>query len=304
MKELVTIIALILVCSLQAGCSSDQGQVGISKISGGLEAGRVGAVAIELENNISFMPPPSGILSFEGSCLDVVARLQSNDSRVSVISGPMFAGSIAPGENKSLEFMASADQDIDAGTYPMELDLSYSRLSDVKSIGSMPDIHFEYDNVDETLPLEVNVSIGPRIGLQVDDSAAPGLGSELSFIFTNTGDEPANSLQAQLSPQYPFRPLSGVTGLGTLEPGGSKSVGLSVFTENGTKEGYYAIPCRIGYQSDNLQRSEEISGIVKVKARSWSSIAIPAAAAAFLIAAVIVAGMRIRRRKRPRRRKI
>jgi hypothetical protein len=306
MKELFATIAIVLACSLPAcgESTSDQGQVVISSVSGGLEAGRVGAVTIELENNISFMPPPYGILMAKGSCLDVVATLQSNDSKISVISAPEYAGALAPGENQSLEFVASADQDIDVGTHPMELVIRYIRLSGVKSTGSIPDVLFGYENAEEILPLDVKVSLGPKAHLEVGDTASPGVASELAFTFKNTGDEPMRDLNAQLAPQYPFRPLSGITDLGTLEPGGSVSVGLRVFTENDTKTGFYALPCKIGYQSDTLARSEELAAIVEVKERSWNSVAIPAAAAVLLIAAVIYAILRVRSRKRPGRRSL
>jgi hypothetical protein len=306
MKELLIIIALVLACSIptRGDTTSDQGQVVIRSVSGGMDVGRTGAITIELENNISFRPPPSGILRTKGSCLDIVAELQSLDQKISVISAPEFAGSLAPGENQSLEFMASADQDIIVGTYPMELVIRYSRLSDVKSTGSIPDILFGYENAEEILPLETKVSLGPRIRLEVDNAASPGTTSELTFTFTNTGDETARDLHAQLAPQYPFEPLSGVSDLGTLEPGGSVSVGLRVFTENDTNTGFYALPCKISYQSDALPRNEEVAAIVEVMERSWNSMAILAAAGVLLIAAAIYVGIKFRSYKRPRRRSL
>jgi hypothetical protein len=306
MKELFATIAIVLACSLSAcgESTSDQGQVVISSVSGGLEAGRIGAVTIELENNISFMPPPSGILMAKGSCLDVVATLQSNESKISVISAPEYAGSLAPGENQSLEFMASADQDIDLGIHPMGLVIRYSRLSGVKSTGSIPDVLFGYESAEEILPLDIKVSLGPRAHLEVDDATSPGKASELTFTFKNTGDEPMRDLHAQPSPQYPFRPLSGIADLGTLEPGGSVSVGVRVFTENDTKTGFYALPCKIGYQSDTLQRSEEVAAIVEVRERSWNGAAITASAAVLLVAAAIYAILRVRGRKRAKRRSL
>lgn len=305
-KPLVLLILLLVFAftasgSGEAAPAEDGPHLIVSQVSGNLEMGRAGAIAVELKNNISAAVPSSSILGTKGSCLGIVAELRSKDERIKVISAPQLAGSIAPGENMSLEFVARADQDMGAGIYPMELFLSYRRLSEVKSVGDIPDVLFRYENVEEVLPVDAKVRFGPKIRLEVSGTAPPGAKADLTIVFANMGDEPISDLQAWLHPQDPFRPLSGMADLGGIEPGGSVSARFAVLTNN-TDKGYYALPCRLSYVYGSSSHIEELAAIVEVKENSWNSMAVPVAAA-LLLAAAIYMGTKIRGgRKRLRRR--
>ena len=102
-----------------------------------------------------------------------------------------------PGENRSLEFIALAEG-AQAGIYPLELILSYSRLSQVLTSGDaeMPDVLFEYENSTQKIPLEAKAIMGPKIRLEeVRGEAYPGKVSEIEILFVNQGDAAANDLQ-------------------------------------------------------------------------------------------------------------
>lgn len=307
MRKPLVLLTLLFVFAFTAGESGetapaeDVPHLIVSQVSGNLEMGRAGTIAVELKNNISAAVPSSSILGTKGSCLGIAALLRSRDERIKVISEPQFAGSLAPGENRSLEFVAKADQDMGAGIYPMELVLGYRRLSGVKSTGDIPDVLFRYESVEEVLPVEAKVSPGPRIRLEINDAATSGSKADLTAVFANMGDEPISGLQVQLLPQDPFRPISGMADLGDIGPGGSVSARFAVLTNN-TDNGYYALPCRLSYKYGSSSRSEELAAIVEVKENSWNNLAVPAAAALLLAAAVFLGMKAWGGRKRLRRR--
>lgn len=277
MKELV-VLSIILIASIFPICRGDQevyGQIIVSSVSGGLEIDHPATISVELRNNAS-MQQSSSIFGDKGTCIGIIAELHSSDNRIHVLSAPQIVGSLAPGENRSVEFVASAGQGMDVGMYPLELILSYSRLSGVKAIGEIPDVLFNYEAANDVLPLELKVKLGPILRLETSDVAAPGGETALTIPFVNRGDEPISDLQVQLLPQSPFMPIDGRINLGSINPGGSVSAKFRVLTANHTADGLYALPCNVSYKSGQLTYSDELAAIIEVKERSWIDVlAIP-----------------------------
>ncbi len=303
MKELVVlpIILIAFVLPVIGDNQEGHGHIIISSISGVLETGRPATISVELKNNASMQQSPS-IFGDKETCLGVVAELHSSDDKIHVLSAPQIAGSLAPGENKSVEFVASTDQGMDAGIYSMDLTLSYSKLSGIKSTGDIPDVLFNYEDVNEVLPLELNVNLGPRLSLETSDVVAPGIETDLTIPFVNHGDEPVDDLQVQLLPQDPFTLVDDKINLGSIDPGGSVSAKFRIFTANHTASGYYALPCNVSYKCGQLVRSDGLSAIVEVKERSWDNFVALAMIIMFLAGAVYL-GIEARTgRKRLRRR--
>ena len=117
------------------------------------------------------MPPHWGcrrsLISIEHDASSITAGLESSNDRIRVLSGIQMAGTLAPGENETVQFMAQTEL-ADVGIYPLQLRLNYSRLSKVTAEGvdSAPDLVFSYEEVSFEIPLQVKVIRGPKIELK------------------------------------------------------------------------------------------------------------------------------------------
>ena len=188
----------------------------------------------------------------------ITAELVSDDERVRVLSGPQMAGSLGPGDNTTLEFMALAEG-AEVGIYPARLRLSYSRLERVSTSSEdiAPDIIFVYEDLSEELPLPVKVVLGPKIMIQeIKGAARPGEATELEVVVANEGDEAAIDLQLEARANPPFlragdeleNESDEKPNYKDLEAGSAASFDLLVLTEGNATPGYSPLPCSISYR--------------------------------------------------------
>jgi len=188
----------------------------------------------------------------------ITAELVSDDERVRVLSGPQMAGSLGPGENATVEFMALAEG-AEVGIYPARLRLSYSRLERLSTSSEdiAPDIIFVYEDLSEELPLPVKVVLGPKIMIQeIKGAARPGEASDLEVIVANEGDETAFDLWLEARANPPFlragdeleNESDEKPDYKDLEAGSAASFELMVLTEGNATPGYSPLPCSISYR--------------------------------------------------------
>ncbi len=237
-------------------CAGDPGaeapRLEASSFSGALDTNRPSTIAVVLHNNASLSVETDELDLNPASARDIVAELERDDDRIRVLSGPQMAGSLAPGENKTVEFMALAEG-AEVGIYPMQLRLTYSRLSGVAASGddSAPDIVFDYEGISQELALPVKVVRGPEIELkELKGEAVQGRDSSLELVIVNSGDEPAIDLRLEARSMPPFLRVENEKGRAeevNLYPGGSTSVKLAVFTDANATQGYSPLPCKISY---------------------------------------------------------
>lgn len=318
MKGLAVLLSLILALSTACGLDSSFSDAGpnlvVSSLSGGLKVGGVSTITVDLRNNASSAP-----MDFEELPADpgagwpeaqsIVARLQSREEDIEVLSGPQNAGTLGPSENRSVEFLVRAKDEAGVGIHPLELELSYSYLSDVEATGdpNLPDIAFRYSNASQTIPLEVEAAFGPRIEIEdVSGSVASGGESALEIVIINQGDAPAEDLKVQVMPQEPFSCRSCAVDLSALAPGEEAQAKFSVIT-NDTKEGEYALPLSLIYSHAGEIRKEELAALVQVKRQSWIESA--RLLAALLLILLSVLGVYVymtmggSKKRRPKRRR-
>lgn len=309
---LVFVLASTAEGSNSSSLDVGQGQL-IASLSGGLEVGRTSSIFIDLRNNASSAPlenSPSDLGAEGLKALGIVAELQSIDEEIEVLSGPQNAGTLGPGENRSLEFAVRANNEAGIGIHPLELVLSYSLLSGAEATGDedLPDIAFSYRTISQTIPLEVEAALGPRIEVEeVRGSAAPGGESTLEIVFANRGGAPAKDLEAQLMPQEPFSCRSCGVKISAIDQGEKSSAKFSIVTgvTGDAPEGEYALPLSLIYVHNGEERREEMAAIIQVKDQSWTRAAIAPAVVLllFLLACGIYIAKRGSRRRRPRKRR-
>ena len=266
-------LALFLFLStIIPGCAEDQRAEGphleVSAIRGALEMDRPTSFATVLLNNASSPKGPGELDLNKANASSITAELKSSDDRIRVLSGPQMAGSLGPGEDKTVQFMADT-QAADVGIYPLQLRLSYSRLSRVTSSGEevSPDIVFIYEEVSQEIPLPVKVVLGPRIELkELKGVAIRGEESSLELEIVNNGDEPALDLRVETRSMPPFLRVENQKGPLNLDPGGSYQVKLLIFTDENAIPGYSPLPVKISYldSDESGQRSQDLAVLVLV----------------------------------------
>lgn len=122
----------------------------------------------------------------------ISAQLISSDDRIRILSRPQYGGLLEGGANTTLQLTALAEG-IALGLYPLELRCNFSWLSGVTATGSetAPSLFFEYAAASQDLPLQIEVVMGPRVEIEVQDEwlnyVAPGKESLLRLTLTNRG---------------------------------------------------------------------------------------------------------------------
>jgi hypothetical protein len=262
----------ILLSTIIPGCAEDQRTEGphleVSAIHGALEMDRPTTFGIVLLNNASLPEGPEELDLNKANASSITAELEGSDDRIRVLSGPQMAGSLGPGESKTVQFMADTEA-ADVGIYPLQLRLNYSRLSQVTASGeeNSPDIVFSYEEVSLEIPLPIKVVRGPRIEpKELKGEAIRGKESSLELSIVNNGDEPAPDLQVETRSMPPFLRVENEKGPVNLDPGSSYLVKILVFTDENATPGYSPLPVRISYlETEEIgQVSQDLAVLVMV----------------------------------------
>ena len=255
---------LLAAVSFSYSVSAEDGKNGgpdldISSVYGRLDTNGPSTLYVVLHNNATGQAAKSQELDLDPvRARGITAELVSDDERVRVLSGPQMAGSLGPGENTTVEFMALAEG-AEVGIYPARLRLSYSRLERVSTSSEdiAPDIIFVYEDLSEELPLPVKVVLGPKIMIQeIKGAARPGEATELEVVVANEGDEAAIDLQLEARANPPFLRAGDELGNESdekpnykdLEAGSAASFDLLVLTDGNATPGYSPLPCSISYR--------------------------------------------------------
>ncbi len=309
---LLALLALLILATSQANqdvqdspADPDAGPLlEVVSFSGSIEMDRPSVLTVTLTNNAT--APEEGAI-FDASrseALGIVGELISRDERVSVLSGPQVAGSLAPGEERGLQFTLQTEG-AQPGLYPLQLRLRFSRLSRTETSGDidMPDISFIYEDMVEENPLQAMVVQGPKIGLQeIRGEAVPGKEVQLWILLANRGDQPAEGLQIMARSQPPFLRVENPAERWRIEPEGSAAAEIRVFTDGNATPGHYALPCQMIYE-DGEERRLDLPLMVSVQREAfWGGLLLPAAGALLsvllLAGGILLARGRLRGRKR------
>ncbi len=271
MKALAVLAVLLL--SMISGCKANLDEEGpqleIVSVSGHLEQNRPSTLTVEIRNSAPVMMQGSEFDARKNDASRIVALLQSEDNRIKVLSGIQEAGTLVPGENRSLNFTALAE-DAEVGIYPLQLCINYTRLSQAAVLGDpkLPDIVFQYENASRKEPLQADVVRGPKIQLEESRGEAfPGEESELQLVLINRGDEAAFDLQVEAYPQRPFSIVETEKEPIRIDPDGSIVLKLKILTEGSATSGIFALPCQIIYRDGDM-RKDDLAVLVSVR-RDW-----------------------------------
>ena len=279
----------------------------IASVYGNLELGRPSSVFVVLENRAEQGAEEEEVDLRREAARSISAQLISSDDRIRILSSPQFGGLLEGGENTTLQLTALAEG-IPLGLYPLQLRCNFSWLSRVTATGNeaAPSLFFEYAATSQDIPMQVEIVMGPRIEIEVQDQwlnyVAPGKESSLDLTLTNRGDEPARDLELQVRPLPPIMMVESAWVQASLSPGESAEATLSLFADENASPGYYALPCLITYK-DALgegKRREENAAVIYVGQRGGSVWIYLAGAALFgiLLLSAWMAWKRLRHSRR------
>ena len=304
-------IALFLFLSTIIAVNAEDQRAGephleVSSIYGSLEMDRASTISIVLHNNASPLGVPEELDLNKADASSITAGLKSSDDRIRVLSGIQMAGTLTPGENETVQFMAQTEL-ADVGIYLLQLRLNYSRLSKVTAGGvdSAPDLVFSYEEVSQEIPLQVKVIRGPKIELkEVTGEANAGKEATLELAILNSGDEPANDLQVEARPRSPFLRAENEKGHLNLDPGSSYLVKILVFTDENATPGYSPLPIKISYRDpeQSSQMIQDLALLVMVHKNASSITWLLLAAGLLLLAGGLYGQRRFLGKKRKSRR--
>jgi len=304
-------IALFLFLSTIIAVNAEDQRAGephleVSSIYGSLEMDRASTISIVLHNNASPLGVPEELDLNKADASSITAGLKSSDDRIRVLSGIQMAGTLTPGENETVQFMAQTEL-ADVGIYLLQLRLNYSRLSKVTAGGvdSAPDLVFSYEEVSQEIPLQVKVIRGPKIELkEVTGEANAGKEATLELAILNSGDEPANDLQVEARPRSPFLRAENEKGHLNLDPGSSYLVKILAFTDENATPGYSPLPIKISYRDpeQSSQMIQDLALLVMVHKNASSITWLLLAAGLLLLAGGLYGQRRFLGKKRKSRR--
>ena len=280
----------------------------IASVYGNLELGRPSSIFVVLENRAEQGAKEEEMDLSREAARSISAQLISSDERIKILSQMQFGGLLEGGENTTLQFTALAEG-MPLGLYPLELRCNFSWLSRVTATGSetAPGLFFEYAAASQDLPLQVEVVMGPRVEIEVQDQwlnhVAPGEESSLQLMLTNRGDEPARDLELQVSPRPPIMMVESAWVQASLPPGESAEARLSLFADENASPGYYALPCLVSYKDglEEEKKREEKAAVIYVGQRG-SSTWIYLAGAALIGILLLSARRALEKIRRSRRR--
>ncbi|MBN1323647.1 MAG: hypothetical protein JW986_06565 [Methanotrichaceae archaeon] len=245
-----------------------------------LEAGRSGILCVDLEN----AAVSGGQGANSSAALWLRAALSSLDSDLLVLSGPQVMGSLGPGAVRRARFQVSVLEGAEVGLHPIELNLTFGRLSGMEVLGDpgFPEIYLIYQNSSQVIPIEASVLEGPRLEVQVEGVLAPGE-SELEVAVVNRGIA-IDDLSVLPRVSKPLEYKGEAIHLGRVDGGDRAAARFSVEAGETLSE-YCPISFQLDYLVDGSPRREDLGVVMEAGERGLGWILRPALVLLLILAA-------------------
>ena len=180
-----------------------------------------------------------------------VVLKQNDASPVVPTIGSVYIGDFGPGDVKEVQFKVTADNNAEAGTYPVDVSVTYEDYE-----GDMTSSDAETIGVPVGGKIDFTVVSDPTI-------VSPGGKSVVEVIFKNSGAATVYDAQARISAVDPFTSNDDSAYLGDMNPGEEKLAKFDVSVDSDATEKLYGLDAEIRYR-DALDNSQ-ISDTMKVK---------------------------------------
>lgn len=209
------------------------------------------------------------------TAIGILATLTSSDQNITIKSGSQEAGTLQQGKQSSspVKFTIEISKNAPAGTYPLDLQLSYKYQSNTQVSGDEYDtttglvtnqgVGIWYENKTQNQKIMVQVKKEPYFEVtQVNGSLYPNEGGMLHVTYKNTGEEPAKDATVRLSASDPFSTTDDQAFLGTLKPGESAVAIFNMDVDETATPKPYSLDSEILYE--DTEGHNQISDSVKI----------------------------------------
>jgi hypothetical protein len=209
------------------------------------------------------------------TAVGILATLKTDNANITVKSGPQEAGTLQQGKQSAspTKFTIDISKNAPAGTYPLNLELTYKYESNVQVSGDNLDtatglvtnqgVGVWYENKTQNQIIMVQVKKEPYFEVtQVNGSLYPAKGGMLYVTYMNSGEEPAKDATVRLSASDPFSTTDDQAFLGTLKPGESAVASFNLAVDKAANPKPYSLDSEILYE--DTEGHNQISDSVKV----------------------------------------
>ncbi|WP_440951997.1 COG1361 S-layer family protein [Methanococcoides sp. FTZ1] len=188
------------------------------------------------------------------TAVGVIASISANGAPLDIKTPPQSAGTLISGQvSQPLQFEIKLWESATAGTYPLEVNLSYQFQEDVQVEGDVTtneiDRNILYKNVNENHTVFVVIREEADFQVtEVDSELLPGSSGILSIKFNNTGEETAFRATARLRLSDPLSSTDYTAFLGDMEPGDEVQAMFNIDVDPDATTKTYSIKAEIEYE--------------------------------------------------------
>lgn len=204
------------------------------------------------------------------TAVGVVVSLQPNGAPLDIKTPPQSAGNLVSGQvSEPLQFEIKVLDDAAAGTYPLNVNLTYQYQKDVQVEGNATsnqiDYNMLYQDIDERHVIYITIKEEADFEVtDVDSELIPDSSGLLSIVFKNTGEETATIATARLRLSDPLSSTDYTAFLGDLEPGDEVVAVFSIDVDADASYKTYSIKTEIEYEDS--EGNTKISDTIYVPA--------------------------------------
>jgi hypothetical protein len=211
----------------------------------------------------------------------VLATLTSNNPNIKVKSGPQEAGSLIQGGQSVYpsQFTIEVSKNAPAGTYPLNLQLSYKYQNNTQVSGDEYDattglvtnagVGIWYENKTQNQTIMVQVKKEPYFEVtNVTGDLYPDKESTVYVTYKNTGEEPAKDATVRVTASDPFSTTDDQAYLGNLQPGESAVAAFDISTDSTATPKPYSLDSEILYE--DTEGHDQVSDSVKINTKVLS----------------------------------
>ncbi len=223
-----------------------------------VQPGQTNEVTLQLTNDGSIITGPSSAREIVTTARNVRVEADADGTPLTVNTGETAIGPVSESQPRDIPIAIDVPQDVEAGTYEINVDVAYSYTSEQSSRGTTTD---STDSFSTTVEVEVDDEARFRITDAKTDAQIGDRGT-LEATVENTGSDRATDATLALESQsgnFLFgESASDSVRIGDLDPGEKTSVSYDVVIPDDTTQRQYTLDGTVQFKTpDGLQRVDE-----------------------------------------------
>ena len=207
------------------------------------------------------------------TAVGVMAYLQPNEAPLDIKTAPQSAGTLISGQvSGPLQFDIKVLDDAAAGTYPLNVNLTYQYQKDVQVDGNATsnqiDYNMLYQEIEEKHTIFITIKKEADFEVtNVDSELLPDSSGLIRITFKNTGEETASIATARLRLSDPLSSTDHTAFLGDLKPDDEIVAVFSIDVDADASYKMYSIKTEIEYEDSegNTRISDTIYAPAQVR---------------------------------------